>query len=218
MKFPDRSKTPKRLRIDPADPDTKTIGEAKAALEAGGLIVFPTRSLYGLGVDAFNPQAVQALFKVKGRPADKPILILIRETRQLASLVQGVPEAAEVLMQRFWPGRLTLVFSAAQSLPNSLTAQTGKIGIRLAGHPVAAALAAALGRPVTGTSANLSGRPGIARLSDLDPAIGARADLILDAGPLKGGPGSTVVDVTRDPPEVLREGEISALEISSALG
>ena len=119
-------------------------------------------------------------------------------------------------MDCFWPGKVTLVFKASQTVPCHLTAGTGKIGIRLAGHPVAAALVRSLGRPITGTSANLSGESGCRRLGDLEPQLARQLDAALDAGPLKGGIGSTVVDVTGDIPRILREGEISETEILSA--
>jgi len=207
----------KRIPIDPERPEPKVIAKAAGVLLKGGVIVFPTRSLYGLGVDAFNEKAVQSLFSIKGRPPEKPILVLIHDVTQLDSLVREVPVRAQLLMRVFWPGKLTLVFDAAKRVPEGLTAGTGKIGIRQAGHPAAAALAAAFGRPITGTSANRSGRPGVARISDLDPLIGDAVDLILDAGPLEGGAGSTVLDVTCDPPRLLRKGDISGLKISQAL-
>ena len=116
-------------------------------------------------------------------------------------------------MKRFWPGRVTLVFEASGKVPDYLMAGTGKIGIRLAGHPAAAALVAAVQGPVTGTSANLSGQPGCHRIEDLPPAVVEQLDLILDAGPLQGGHGSTVVDVSGNTPTVLREGAVSKNEI-----
>ena len=116
-------------------------------------------------------------------------------------------------MDRFWPGRVTLVFEAAATVPNYLTAGSGKIGIRLPGHPVAAALIESLGAPLTGTSANLSGKPGCSCIDDLDPLLVQPMDAVLDAGPLKGGNGSTVVDVTGDIPRVLREGQIPEKDI-----
>jgi len=220
LKPPDRRDN--LLRIDPADPAPAILSKAAGVLSAGGVLVFPTRSLYGLGVDAFNEKAVEKLFRIKGRPAGKPVLVLIHDLGQLGSLVIDVPETARHLIRRFWPGRLTLVFHAGKGLPQKLTAGTGKIGVRLAGHPVAARLAAAFGHPITGTSANRSGRPGAFRVpdldpGDLDPGIRNAVDLILDAGPLKGGAGSTILDVTCDPPRILRKGAVSASDIFSAL-
>ena len=120
-------------------------------------------------------------------------------------------------MEAFWPGKLTIIFPAKETVPGILTGNTGKIGIRLPEHPVAVALVRALKTPLTATSANRSGKPGVFRIRDLDAAFLKKADLILDAGDLKGGAGSTVVDVTKDPPQVLREGEISEKELSEAL-
>jgi L-threonylcarbamoyladenylate synthase len=120
-------------------------------------------------------------------------------------------------MDHFWPGRVTLVFKASDAVPRHLTAGTGKIGIRSTGHPVAAALIRFLGRPITGTSANISGESGSRRLRDLKPQLTRQLDAALDAGPLKGGTGSTVVDVTGDIPRILREGEISAAEVLTAI-
>jgi L-threonylcarbamoyladenylate synthase len=116
-------------------------------------------------------------------------------------------------MDRFWPGKITLVFEALPAVPECLTAGTGKIGIRQPGHPVAAALVKTFQGPVTGTSANLSGSPGCRQIADLDPQVARKLDLILDAGPLRGGSGSTVVDVTQDIPRILRVGQIGEQEI-----
>jgi L-threonylcarbamoyladenylate synthase len=185
-------------KINPQKPEPEIIAEAAAVIRQGGVLAFPTRCLYGLGADAFNPEAVERVVKI-----------------QLKSLVTHIPPAADAIMDAFWPGRLTLVFEARNSLPDQLTAQTGKIGIRLPGHPVAAAIARQVKGPVTGTSANISGQPGCCRAQDLDPAIAGQLGLILDAGTLIGGIGSTVVDVTSTPPQILREGAVTAKEVLS---
>jgi L-threonylcarbamoyladenylate synthase len=138
---------------------------------------------------------------------------LIDDPVRLKRLVTTVSGTATAIMDRFWPGRVTLVFDAREDVPDHLTAGTGKIGIRLAGHPVAAALARSLQGPITGTSANVSGRPGCHQIEDLQPGVTEQIDLILNAGPLKGGSGSTVVDVTGEVPHVLREGVVSKEEI-----
>jgi len=204
---------PKIHKINPTNPDPDIIQEAAGVIRNGGVIVFPTRCLYGLGADAFNPAAVERIFKIKQRPAEKPILILIDDPKRLERLVTHISDAARAIMERFWPGRVTLVFDAGAEVPDTLTAGTGKIGIRLAGHPVAAALARAIQGPITGTSANLSGQPGCHQIEDLQPGVAEHLDLILDAGSLKGGRGSTVVDVTGEIPRVLREGAVSEEEI-----
>jgi L-threonylcarbamoyladenylate synthase len=207
----------KIVQVDPQHPAAAAITKAVAAVRAGGVIAFPTRCLYGLGADAFNADAVERIFEIKQRSPQNPILILIDQTSRLERLVAHVSPAAARIMDHFWPGRITLVFKAGEAVPPFLTAGSGKIGIRLPGHPVAAALVQALQSPLTGTSANLSGRPGCRRIEDLEFQIAGKLDLILDAGPLKGDVGSTVVDVTVDPPKVLREGEVSGAEIMTIL-
>jgi L-threonylcarbamoyladenylate synthase len=180
-------------------------------------VCFPTRCLYGLGADAFNAAAVERVFDIKQRPAELPLLVLINSPAQMDGLARGIPRVAHVLMQRFWPGRLTLVLEAEESLPARLTAGSGKIGIRLAAHPVTRALVEAVARPITGTSANISGGTGCRQISELDPQIRRQVDIILDGGPLKGGVGSTVVDVTGETPVVIREGELSKPEIMAVI-
>lgn len=171
-------------------------------------MLFPTRLMYGLGANAADPAAVERIFDMKGRSRRKPILLLIARQDQLWELAADVPPVANRLMAQFWPGKLTLVFRAKSTVYRGLSAGTGKIGVRLCAHPVSAALADAVGGPITGTSANRSGEPGCASVNDLDPGILERLDLVLDAGPLPGGAGSTVVDVTAQPPKVLREGAV----------
>jgi L-threonylcarbamoyladenylate synthase len=198
-----------RIRqIDAGQPREAVIQEAARIICSGGVVVFPTTSLYGLAVDASNPAAVEKLFVIKQRPIDKPILILVPDLRDIQNLVQDIPLAAERIMAALWPGKLTLIFKAANGLLPGLTAGTGKIGIRLPVYPVARHLAHAVGKPITATSANISGQIGCSRIADLDPAVAASVDLILDAGPLEGGAGSTILDVTEDPPILLREGSI----------
>ena len=207
----------KVYNINREHPEPEFIQSAGTVIKEGGIIVFPTRCLYGLGADAFKADAVDRVFKIKQRPTQKPILILIEQRVQLERLVSHPSSAAFCIMDYFWPGKVTLVFKAGDAVPRHLTAGTGKIGIRLTGHPVAAALIRSLGRPITGTSANLSGESGCRRLGDLKPQLTRQLDAALDAGPLKGGTGSTVVDVTGDIPRILREGEISATELMAVI-
>jgi len=205
--------SPRIHKINPENPAAVMIQDAAAVIRKGGVIAFPTRCLYGMGADAFNPEAVGRIFKIKQRNTQNPIMILIDNPARLKHLVTHISVPARILAERFWPGRVTLVFDAGARVPDYLTAGTGKIGIRLAGHPVAAALAGAIQGPVTGTSANISGCSGCHQIGDLMPEVAQQLDLILDAGPLKGGRGSTVVDVTGNFPRVLREGVVSEKEI-----
>ncbi len=205
-------------KIEPLNPDLDIIKEAAKVIQRGGIVSFPTRCLYGLGADALNIDAVKRVFQIKQRPFHKPILLLIKNQKALHRLVKSVPSAAMNLIERFWPGRVTIIFEAVDSLPAVLTGKTGKIGVRIPEHPVAYALANAMENPITGTSANLSGRKGCFRIGELDPVVFAQLDLILDAGTLKGGVGSTVVDVTVNPPRIVREGEAAKSEIFAAIG
>jgi len=198
-------------------PDGDVIQDAVALLRNGGVIAFPTSTLYGLGADARNPDAIRRIFTIKSRSPKEAILILIRDKKWLQPLVKEIPLIAEVLMEAFWPGGITMVFQASQNILPDLMGDTGKIGIRIPKHPVAAALVSQLDGPLTGTSANLSGRPGCADVANLDVELASQLDGVLDAGPLQGGPGSTVIDVTQDPPQVLREGTISKKQIASLL-
>lgn len=203
--------------IDPIRPDAGLIGQAAATVKAGGVIVFPTSALYGLGADAFNVSALRKIFALKGRDLGKPLLVLVHGIDDVWPLVGHVRPAARGLMERFWPGKLTLVFEANRSVPMELTAGTGKIGIRVAKHPVASALTDALKGPLTATSANRSGFGACSRIDALDASLKSGVDLVLDAGPLTGDSPSTVVDVTGNLPVVLRQGAISPDDIQAAL-
>jgi L-threonylcarbamoyladenylate synthase len=203
--------------IDRLHPQADLIDTAVRILESGGVIVFPTGSLYGLGADALNAGAVDRIFTIKKRAPAKPLLILLPDRNGVLGLAAEVPPSAKRLMDRFWPGQVTIVFKALPGIPSNLTAGTGKIGIRLPGHPVARALVSGFGRPITGTSANLSGQGGCHRIDELDATLIEQLDLVLDAGLLKGGIGSTVVDITGTEPIVIREGRVSKKEILAAI-
>jgi L-threonylcarbamoyladenylate synthase len=209
--------TDKVIKIDHANPRPDLISEAALIIKNGGVISFPTQYLYGLGADAFNADAVDRIFKIKQRPYNKPLLVLVDKQKDLPRLVRNVPPVATHIMERFWPGEVTIVFEAKDSLPENLTGGTDRIGVRMPEHPVALALTNSVKGPITATSANITGQDGCSRVKDLDPLIADKLDLILDAGPLKGGIGSTVIDVTVDPPKILREGAVSSKVILAAL-
>jgi len=204
-------------KVSALEPDPQVIASAVNVIKTGGIVAFPTSGLYGLGADALNRLAVERVYRVKQRDFGKPILVLIKDTLDLKKVCTQVPELAIRMMAAFWPGRLTIIVEARPELPDVLTGGTGKIGIRVPLHPVARALVTALDSPITGTSANLSGKKGCSSVSDLNPGLAEGLDLVLDAGHLEGGIGSTVVDVTFDPPLVVREGAISKKRLSSVL-
>lgn len=207
----------KIIRVDKNHPDPDIINQAAGILKTGGLVIFPAACLYGVAANALSANAVEKVFQLKQRPRNNPILVLIKNTDQLNGLVTTVPDKARILMNQFWPGGLTLIFDVTDSINHKLTAGSKKLGIRLPEHPVARALVNSVYFPVTGTSANLSGRPGCTRTDMLSPEIIEKADLILDAGPVKGGAGSTVVDVTCTPPRILRQGATPAKDIYACL-
>ncbi len=204
-------------KVSALEPDPQVIASAVNVIKTGGIVAFPTSGLYGLGADALNRLAVERVYRVKQRDFGKPILVLIKDALDLKKVCTQVPELAIRMMAAFWPGRLTIILEARPELPDVLTGGTGKIGIRVPLHPVARALVTALDSPITGTSANLSGKKGCSSVSDLDPGLAEGLDLVLDAGQLEGGIGSTVVDATLDPPLVVREGAISKKRLSSVL-
>ena len=204
---------PRIVAVDPVAPRAGPIAEAVEVLRGGGLVVYPTRCLYGLGCDATNPAAVAKVFAAKGRPADQPISVICKTAAMVEGLVEEVTPPARKIMNRFWPGAVTIVLKTNHVLPPLLGAGTGTIAVRQAAHAVAAAMAALLDRPVTATSANLSGRGGCHRVGDLSPALLSHVDLVLDAGELDAGVGSTVVDAAGTQPVIIREGLVAAAEI-----
>ncbi len=199
--------------IDPGRLDGSLIEHAARIIGRGGVVVFPTHGLYGIGVDARNARAVERVFCVKGRARDNPLLALVADLDAVEELAPRPGEAARHLMRAFWPGRVTFVIPAHAQIIGHLTGGRHCIGVRVPGHPVAAALVRAAGGPITGTSANLSGTGGCASVSQLDPEVIEGADMVLDAGPLAGGPGSTVVDMCGDAPVILRMGSVPGEKI-----
>ena len=204
--------------INSAGPDDKVISRAAGIIASGGVAVIPTTGLYGLAADAYNPAAVDRVFALKGRVREKSLLVLAQNMEQIIALVDDFGPVAQKLADAFWPGGLTLVLTAKGDAPASLVSPEGAIGVRLAAHPVARALIKALGRPVTGTSANPSGLPAPWDVAQLAQGIKQGAEIILDAGPLAGGPGSSVLDISGPIPRLLREGAVSRRAISQVLG
>ncbi|MDT8380480.1 MAG: L-threonylcarbamoyladenylate synthase [Desulfotignum sp.] len=206
------------IRVHPDHPAPGDIRRAAAVIGNQGVVVFPTRCLYGLAADACDPAAIKKIFQIKHRPGTNPLLILFHNHSDLENFVTHIPAPAQKLMQVIWPGGLTLVFEAKPGVCSLLTAGTGRIGVRIPSHPVARALVKAVGRPITGTSANMSGEPGCSCIPDLPHALIQAVDLVLDAGPLKGGTGSTVLDITSHPFQVLRPGAVSIEMVQQAIG
>ncbi len=197
--------------------DSKGIARASRIILQGGIVAFPTETFYGLGADAGDVVALQKVFQIKGREENKPLLLLVAGRTWVQDLVKKISPAAEALIERFWPGPLTLVFEASAHLPPILTANTGKVGLRASSHPVTQALVQAVGRAITGTSANLSGQASPSLAAQVSQALGRKVDAILDGGKTAGGLGSTVLDVSAVLPKIIRQGAISQEELAPFL-
>ncbi len=194
----------------------KLLDDAAAIIRQGGILAYPTETFYGLGVDATSDSAIRKIFDVKGRDFKNPVSVIIGDLAQLWPLVSGASEGAQKLIDAFWPGPLTLVFHASPEVSTLLTAGTGKIGVRLSGSTFARELALEAGRPVSATSANLSGAPECASAEEVLLQIGDKIDAVVDLGEKGGFLGSTILDVTSDSPVLLRAGAIAACDIEAA--
>ncbi len=195
------------VQINPDAPASELIAEAVRVIKAKGVIIYPTETLYGIGANPFFPEAMKRIYAIKGRASAKPIPFLIKDEEMLASLVEEVPPVGRELMERYWPGALTLIFRAKKGLRPPLRGKDGTIGLRISSSPVAKAIVEAMDAPLTSTSANLAGAADIHDGKQLAQFFGNQVDLIIDGGKV-AGKGSTVVDVTVDPARVVRQGMI----------
>jgi L-threonylcarbamoyladenylate synthase len=193
------------------------LAEAREVLARGGVLALPTETFYALAVDPFQEGALSRLFSLKERPSEKPVLLLVASPEMLTRVVREVPEIALKLIRRFWPGPLTLILPARPDLPAMLTGGTATVGVRQPRHAVTCRLLDALGFPVTGTSANRSGQKPRTRAEEVAREFGEGLDLILDAGPCPGGEPSTIVDVSRTPPRLVRPGAVAAAKVAELL-
>ncbi len=189
-----------------------------AALKRGHAIVFPTETLYGLGADALNEAAVEEVFQLKGRDRSNPFPVLVADQEMLHTLVAEIPTTAQRLMDRYWPGPLTLVLPGRRNIPKPLCNPLGGVAVRISSQAIATLLVKGLGRPLTATSANPSGKEPARTLQVAKNYFANRVDVFVDGGTLTSKSGSTVVEVKEDSVKVIREGEISAFEILQVLG
>ena len=206
------------VRVDPLNPEADRLRQAAGVIHSGGIVAYPTETYYGLGVDALNTEAVERLFKVKGRDPAMPISIIIEDVKQLEVVAREVPSEARVLIEKFWPGPLTILFWKSERLSGVLTGGTNKIGVRIPDHTVALQFLRVVGKPLTATSANRSGRPGAVSAVSVDESLGDTIDLVLDGGDTPGGAESTIVDATFYPPRLVREGRVPFGEVLGAIG
>jgi L-threonylcarbamoyladenylate synthase len=206
------------ISVHPEQPEPELIGRAAAVLRQGGLVAFPTETVYGLGADALREKAVQEIFAAKGRPAANPLIVHVPDATAARLLAGDWPEAAERLAEQFWPGSLTLVVPRCAAIPAVVMAGGSTVGLRVPAHPVALALLVAAGLPVAAPSANRSNRLSPTRAEHVAQDLNGRIDLILDGGPAWGGLESTVVDVTTSPPRVLRPGPVTPSQLEAVIG
>ncbi len=198
----------RRVFVDPAAPQRDAIEEAATWIRRGRLVALPTDTLYGLAVDPFNAEAVDRLFAAKGRPSDRAVPLIAADTAQVVAHLARPNPLAERLASRFWPGPLTLLVPAPPALARGVAADSGSVGVRVPADDIARAVCAAVGHPVTATSANVSGKPATDDPSVVENTMGDRVDFLLDAGRTRGGAPSTIVDVTGAEPLLVRAGAI----------
>jgi L-threonylcarbamoyladenylate synthase len=207
------------IPINPAAPQAGVIDRAAAVLRGGGLVAFPTETVYGLGANALDPDAVGRIFAAKGRPATNPVIVHVADAAGATTVAASWPDAAARLAERFWPGPLTLVLPRRPEVPDAVTAAGPTVAVRVPAHPVARALIRTAAVPVAAPSANRSTRVSPTRAEHVLAGLEGRIDLILDGGPTPGGLESTVLDLaTPPPPRLLRPGLVSPSEIEEVVG
>jgi len=187
-------------------------------LKQGGIIAYPTDTVYGLGACVSIHQAVERVYAVKERPRNMALPLLLADTSQITQVAYPVPPIAWLLIESFLPGALSIVLPRSNSVPDIITGGGATVAVRIPAHPVPVALAKGLGTPIVGTSANLSGKPSALTADEVNSQFGNKIDLIIDGGRCPGGKESTVVDVTGETPVILREGAISREEIERVCG
>ena len=206
------------VRVSPDNPEPNLIQQAASVIRDGRLVAFPTETVYGLGADALNDRAVHDIFEAKGRPADNPLIVHVCNRQMLGVVASGLSKTAELLAERFWPGPLTLVLPRGSNVPASVSAGLDTVAVRMPRSRIALDLIRAAGRPIAAPSANISGRPSPTTaahvLSDLD----GRIDMVIDGGRTEIGVESTVLDVTQEPPVILRPGWITRGQLEAILG
>ena len=205
------------IPIDPEHPEPDSINKAAGVVLSGGILAFPTDTSYGLVVNPFDDNAVSKVYRLKHRGHEKPLILLMSALEQLDNLVQEVSGEAVKLMEHFWPGPLTLIFTASDELKSFLVGNTGKIGVRVPDSLIARKIIDACCIPVTATSANISGQPSARSSRDAIKYFGNKVEMVLDGGPNQSRMESTVMDLTSSPFNLIREGQISLARIKAVM-
>jgi L-threonylcarbamoyladenylate synthase len=206
------------IPVDPSAPSADALAEAARVLHGGGLVAFPTETVYGLGANALDATAVARIFAAKGRPANNPLIVHVADTTQILQIVADWPESAARLAERFWPGPLTLVLPKRDTVPDLVTATGPTVAVRVPAHPVAEALLRAAALPIAAPSANRSSELSPTRAEHVLRGLEGRIEMLLDGGPTSGGIESTVLDLTTTPPRLLRPGPIGIAELEAEIG
>lgn len=205
------------LKIDPKNPDLEKIRFAANTIRNGGLVAFPTETVYGLGANALDEEAVQKIFIAKNRPADNPIIVHIADIDDLYMLTEEIPDDALELVSRFWPGPLTLLLKKSELVPDITTAGLDTVAVRMPNHPVALMLIKESNVPIAAPSANISGKPSPTTAEHVIKDLDGKIDVIIDGGEVTYGVESTVLDLTSKPPYILRPGPVTFEEIRSII-
>ncbi len=206
------------VKLSPLRPEKEVVEEIANVLREGGLCAFPTETVYGLGADGYNTDAVSKIFSIKRRPFDNPLIMHVSSKEMFDELVSDVPEIAYRLINFAWPGPLTLVVKKSRKVPNEVTAGLPTVAVRCPGHPIPLDLINALGRPIAAPSANLSGKPSPTNAKHVMEDLMGLVDVIIDGGETFFGVESTILDVTSDPPTLLRPGPIAVEDLARVLG
>lgn len=206
------------FQVDPLKPDGGTLVQCGQIIRQGGLVAFPTETVYGLGANALDGEACKAIFMAKGRPQDNPLIVHVSSFEEVVDLVSAVPETAITCMERFWPGPLTLVMPKSAKIPAQVSAGLETVALRMPDHPVALALIRAAGVPIAAPSANLSGRPSPTLAQHVMEDLAGKVDAVLDAGACRVGLESTVLDLSEEIPTILRPGGVTREELTDILG
>ncbi|MDR1208890.1 MAG: threonylcarbamoyl-AMP synthase [Clostridiales bacterium] len=206
------------VTVSAAVSETIFLERAASIIRSGGLVAFPTETVYGLGADALNPDAARRIYAAKGRPSDNPLIVHIADPGDIAPLTERVTPAAEKLINMFWPGPLTVILKKTKLVPDETTGGLDTVAVRMPDHPAALGLIRLSGVPVAAPSANISGRPSPTRAEHVAADLGGVIDMIMDGGECRVGLESTVADCTGDVPVILRPGAITAEMIGAAPG
>lgn len=205
-------------KIDKNDKNTDIIGEAGRILKEGGLVAFPTETVYGLGADALNEDAAKKIYAAKGRPSDNPLIIHITNMKALEKIVTEIPEKAEKIAEKYWPGPLTMIFNKSEVVPYGTTGGLDTVAVRMPVHEIAREVIDAGGGYIAAPSANTSGRPSPTNAEHVAEDLTGRIDMIVDGGPVQIGVESTILDVTVEPPMILRPGAITKEMMEDVIG